>query len=87
MRSFVTPLVLDELRLSGEINFLNRSLEQEQFKSYVLKRKVTDLEKRLNQAEEKIKALTLDREADLSRLSALQFRFEREISELKKNIK
>ena len=76
MRSFVTPLILDEFRLSREIIFLNQTLELERLKTLLLEQEVTALEKRLSQAKETIKSLTPDREVDLSRLSAIQFRFE-----------
>ena len=86
MRAFITPQVLDELRLCGELNLLNQRLEAERYHAYLQKQKIKALEKRLSQAEETIKTLVIDRELDLSRLSAIQFWFEKEISALKEKL-
>ena len=86
MRSFLAPFILDEPRLCGELNHLNHNLELTSSNQYLLKQRVISLEKRLKQAEDTIKAITLERELDLSRLSAIQFRFEKEISALKEKI-
>ena len=87
MRAFVTPLILNELVLSEELNYLHQALEQERSYNYRLEQKVKTLEERLTRVEGLVNNLSLYREEDLSRQSRIQFTLEKEIKTLTERVR